>query len=123
MADTPPELEQPSSDPLRLVTIALVALMIVAFIGSTTYQIMYAQGERQARECYQAAFDELNASLAVSRETARQDRAQLRTLVTSLTAADATVPERQLALATYLRALDEADVERSRAPLPTRTCR
>lgn len=114
--------EPTGSDPLRVVTLVLLAAMVLAVIGLTVYLVTYVQDQREHSECYQAAFDDLNASLGVSREAARQDRAQLRTLVTSLTDPAKDPSEGQDALDVFVRALDAADQDRANAPLPQRTC-
>lgn len=110
------------NDPLRVVTVALLAAMVLAVGGLILYLTTYVREQRQTAECYATAFEELNTSLAVSREAARQDRAELRTLVTSITDPAKTEQERRAALDVFARALDEADADRAAAPLPTRTC-
>ncbi len=109
-------------DPLRVVTLALLALMVIAFIGGTVYQVIYVGSQRETAECYQEAFRELNASLLVSRDAAKQDRAQLRTLILSFTDPGATREGTREALDRYVDALDDADRQRLAAPLPNRTC-
>lgn len=122
MADREERDERPAVDPLRVVTLVLLAAMVLVVFGLSIYLVTYVREQRETAECYQTAFDELNASLAVSREAARQDRAQLRTLVTSFTNPDSTREQARAALASYVAALDEADEQRLRAPLPSRNC-
>lgn len=117
-----PTEDGPGTDPLRVVTLALITAMVLTVSGLSLYLVTYVRDQRETAECYQAAFDELNDSLAVSREAARQDRAELRTLVTSLTDPEKTTQERRAALAVFVRAIDAAEETRGRAPLPSRTC-
>lgn len=109
-------------DPLRVVTLALLALMVAAFIGLTWYLVANAQGQRLTNECYQAAFDELQASLRVSREAARSDRIELRDLINSISDPSRTPQQRREALADYVAAVDESEQARAKAPLPSRDC-
>lgn len=118
-----PAVADPNTDPLRVVTMVLNLAMVLVVAGLALYLVTYVQDQREKSDCYQAAFNELNASLAVSRETARQDRAELRTLVTSLTDPEKSSQQRRGALDVFVAALDDADEERARAPLPQRTCR
>lgn len=110
-------------DPLRVVTLALNGASILAVVGLLLYMVIYVQGQRESSECFADAFDELNSSLAVSREIARQDRAELRTMLTSVTDTTRTQEQRRKALDDFIAAIDAAEVARSKSPLPTRTCR
>lgn len=110
-------------DPLRVVTIALNVVSVLAVIGLCFYLVIYAQGQREAQECFAEAFDELNSSLAVSREISRQDRTELRSMLTSVTDMSRTQEQRRQALDDFIAAIDAAEVARSKSPLPTRTCR
>lgn len=109
-------------DGVRVATLAVLSLVTLAVIGLIVFLVTNVQGQRLTAECYQKAFDELNASLAVSREAARQDRAQLRELVTTFTDPANTRDEARAALDRYAAALDAADRDRAAAPLPNRTC-
>lgn len=109
-------------DPLRVVTMVLLALMVVAFAGLTWYLVVYVQGQRLTNECYQGAFDELRSSLQVSRETARSDRIELRDLISSVSDPTKTTADRRAALSDYVAAIDQSDQARALAPLPARTC-
>lgn len=122
MVEHPDTDDVQAPDPLRVVTLVLVAAMVLAVAGLIFYLVTFVREQRQTAECYQKALTELNTSLAVSREAARQDRAELRTLVTSITDPAKTSQERRDALDRYAAALDAADRDRAAAPLPTRTC-
>lgn len=122
VAEHPTRTEAEASDPLRVVTMVLLAAMTLAVLALGGYLMTYVRDQRETAECYQMAFDELHQSLSVSREAARQDRAELRTLVESFVDPGSTNDSVATALDTYLAALDAADADRSRAPLPSRTC-
>ena len=107
---------------MRVVTVALLALMVVAVIGLTWYLLAYVQGQRLDNECYQASFVELQASLRVSREAARSDRIELRNLINSISDPSRTPAQRRDALASYVAAVDASEQARAKAPLPSRTC-
>lgn len=109
-------------DPLRVVTMVLLALMVVAYAGLTWYLVVYVQGQRLTNECYQGAFDELRGSLQVSREAARSDRIELRDLISSVSDPTKTTADRRAALADYVAAIDQSDQARALAPLPARNC-
>lgn len=109
-------------DPLRVVTMALLGLMVAAVIGLTWYLVAYVQDQRLTSECYQAAFEELQASLRVSREAARSDRIELRDLIVSISDPSLVPAQRRQALADYVAAIDETEQARAKAPLPSRTC-
>jgi hypothetical protein len=116
-AQTPTE-----RDPLRVVTMALLALMVAAVIGLTWYLVAYVQAQRLTSECYNAAFNELQTSLRVSRDAARGDRIELRDLISSISDPSLTQQQRRQALADYVAAVDDSEQARAKAPLPTRTC-
>jgi hypothetical protein len=118
--DVPAEREP--VDSLRLITLGLLAAMVLAVIGLAAYLVTYVRDQRLTAECYATAFEELNASLLVSREAAKQDRGQLRTLVTALIVPDGDQDSVRVALDNYVAALDAADRDRAAAPLPNRTC-
>ncbi len=101
---------------------ALLALMVAAVIGLTWYLVAYVQDQRLTSECYNAAFNELQTSLRVSREAARSDRIEFRDLLDSINDTSKTQAERRAALADYVAAVDASELARSKAPLPTRTC-
>lgn len=109
-------------DPLRVVTLVLVAAMVLAVAGLIFYLTTFVRDQRETAECYHAAFHELNQSLAVSREAGRQDRAELRTLIASFTNPASTPEQVRVSLDTYIAALNAADRDRAAAPLPNRTC-
>jgi hypothetical protein len=109
-------------DPLRVVTLALLALMVAAFIGLTSYLFLYAQAERVKSDCYNDAFDELQNSLRVSREAARSDRIEFRDLINSILDPALGPVQRRQALEDYVAAIDTSEQARAQAPLPTRTC-
>lgn len=109
-------------DPLRVATVALLGLMVAAFIGLTWYLFANVQGQRLTNECYQAAFDELQTSLRVSREAARSDRIELRNLINSISDPSRTPQQRRAALEDYVAAVDESEQARAKAPLPSRNC-
>jgi cytoskeletal protein RodZ len=109
-------------DPLRVVTVLLLALMVAAFVGLTWYLVAYAHSQRATSECYQQSFDELRSSLQVSREAARTDRIELRDLIQSISDPDKTPAERRTALEDYVAAIDQSEQARALAPLPARTC-
>jgi aminoglycoside phosphotransferase (APT) family kinase protein len=119
---TPTPAEDTRPDPLRVVTLVLVATMTLSVLGMIFYLVTYVRGQRELTECNSHAFQELNSSLAVSREAARQDRAELRTLVTSLTDPEKSAAQRKDALDVFVAALNGADQDRADAPLPSRTC-
>lgn len=121
MADPEPAVPV-ERDPLRVVTVALLGLMVAAFIGLTWYLVTYAQDQRRTSECYNAAFDELRGSLQVSREAARSDRIELRDLIQSISDLTKTPAERRAALEDYVSAIDQSEQARAQAPLPARTC-
>lgn len=114
--------EKEPVDSLRLVTLALLAAMVIAVAGLGAYLVTYVRDQRLTAECYASAFEELNASLLVSREAAKQDRGQLRTLVTSIVDPESDQGAVRVALDNYVAALDAADRDRAAAPLPNRTC-
>ena len=118
--DVPAEREP--VDSLRLITLGLLAAMVLAVAGLGAYLVTYVRDQRLTAECYATAFEELNASLLVSREAAKQDRGQLRTLITALTEPGSDQDAVRGALDNYVAALDEADRDRVAAPLPNRTC-
>lgn len=121
MAD--PEPQTPTErDPLRVVTMALLGLMVAAVIGLTWYLVAYVQGQRHTSECYQQSFEDLRSSLQVSREAARSDRIELRDLIQSISDPDKTPLERRNALEDYVAAIDQSEQARALAPLPARTC-
>ena len=114
--------DAPGPDPLRVVTLVLVTAMVLAVVGLVFYLTTYVREQRLTAECYQSAFTELNESLAVSREAARQDRGELRTLITSFTNPESSREQVRAALDRYIDALNAADRDRASAPLPNRTC-
>jgi hypothetical protein len=116
-AQTPAE-----RDPLRVVTMVLLAMMVAAVIGLTWYLLAYVQARRLTSECYNAAFDELRGSLQVSRDAARSDRIELRDLINSISDPAKTSVERRAALEDYVAAIDQTEKARALAPLPARTC-
>lgn len=109
-------------DPLRLVTMALLALMVAAVIGLTWYLVSYVQAQRVTSECYSDSFDELRGSLQVSRDAARSDRIEFRDLIESISDTSKTVAERRKALEDYVAAIDQSEQARALAPLPARAC-
>lgn len=121
MAD--PNAQTPvERDPLRLVTMALLALMVAAVVGLTWYLVSYVQSQRLTNECYQGSFGSLQSSLQVSREAARSDRIELRDLISSISDPAKTPAERRKALEDYVTAIDQSEQARALAPLPARTC-
>lgn len=117
-----PDTAPVERDPLRVVTVVLLALMVTAFVGLTWYLVAYAQDQRHTSECYNTAFNELQNSLQVSREAARGDRIELRDLISSISDPAKTPSERRTALEDYVAAIDQSEQARALAPLPARTC-
>lgn len=109
-------------DPLRVVTMALLGLMVAAVAGLTWYLVAYVQDQRETNECYQGSFRDLQSSLQVSREAARSDRIELRNLINSISDPSLTPAQRRQALEDYVAAVDESEQARAKAPLPARTC-
>lgn len=109
-------------DPLRVAAAALLALMVIVVGGLTWYLLTYVQAQRLTSECYNAAFDELQTSLRVSREASRSDRFELRDLINSISDPAKTAADRRAALADYVAAVDQSEQARALAPLPARTC-
>lgn len=109
-------------DPLRVVTLVLLGAMVLAVVGLALYLVSYVREQRITAECYQGAFDDLNSSLQVSRDAARQDRAQLKDLVSALIDPAETPEQRRASLQQFVTASQAAEQDRARAPLPTRTC-
>lgn len=120
--EAPPERQDKDRDVLRFVTAVLVALMVLGGISQGVYLVAYVQGQRAVLECQTVAFAELNRSLAASREIARHDRLEFRDLLTSLTDQSRPQQERRAALDNYIAAINEAEEQRARNPLPNRTC-
>lgn len=121
MADSTAQIST-DRDPLRLVTMALLALMVAAVIGLTWYLVSYVQSQRLTSECYNASFVGLQNSLQVSRDAARSDRIELRDLISSISDTSKTTAERRKALEDYVAAIDQSEQARALAPLPARTC-
>lgn len=101
--------------PERLLQLVTVALLLVLGI----YLVTYTQGQREAAECQTRINGEFRAALTTRTAAAADERAALRqVLVDALT--DPPDPDRARAsLGRYLAALDAADVERARTPLPS----
>jgi hypothetical protein len=114
--------ESRRSDPLRVVTMVLLAAMILAQIGLSVYLVTYVRDQRIRAECVQSAFNETNSALATTVGAASRDRRGLLTLLTSLTNPELSSAQRATALEDYKRQLAANEAERASNPLPNRTC-
>lgn len=117
-----PTEESRRADPLRVVTIVLLAAMILAQIGLSVYLVTYVRDQRIRAECVQSAFNETNSALATTVGAAGRDRRGLLTLLTSLTNPELNSAQRAAALEDYKRQLAASETERASNPLPNRTC-
>ncbi len=102
--------------------IALLLLAIAVTVASAVNQVVFTAAQQERNECYQQAIREVNSSLVVARETAKQDREQLRVLVQSILDPGRTPGGTRSALDRYVAALDDADRRRLAAPLPDIRC-
>lgn len=105
----------------RLV-VALLLVAIAVTVASAINQVVFTGAQEARNSCYQGAIREVHSSLIVARETAKQDREQLRILVQSILEPSSTPDSRRSALDRYLAALDDADRRRLAAPLPDIRC-
>lgn len=102
----------------RILGAALSALALASVVTLA----FYITDLRRVTECqasYNAVFANANAERV---EAAKDDRAAIRTFLTSLAQPGATPDQRATAYATYLRQLDDADQRRDDNPLPTERC-
>ncbi len=117
-----PTEESRRSDPLRLVTMVLLGVMVLAQIALSVYLLTYVQAQRVRAECVQSAFNETNSALATTVGAAGRDRRGLLALLTSLTDPALSPTERRASLEDYKRQLAASEAERASNPLPNRTC-
>lgn len=118
-----PDLRSPPSwDFIRILTLAMLAIVavVVAFLGY--YLVTYVKEQRQLSECYRSAFNETNSALATTISAAGRDRRGLLALLTSLTDPAQTREQRSAELEAYKQLLAMGEVERASNPLPNRTC-
>lgn len=114
--------ESRRADPLRVVTMVLLAVMVLAQIALSVYLLTYVQAQRVRAECVQSALNETNSALATTSGAAGRDRRGLLTLLTSLTNPELSSAQRAAALEDYKRQLAANETERASNPLPNRTC-
>ena len=117
-------VDDPTSSRRRssmLIVAMLVVALVVTVFGAVN-QLVFAAEQEARNTCYQQAIRQINDSLAVGRDASKQDREQLRILVTALIDPDRTPEETRAALDRYRVALDDADRRRSTAPLPDIRC-
>ncbi len=103
-----------------MVVLLLVAIAVT--VASAVNQVVFTSAQQDRNVCYQQALRELNTSLVVAREAAKQDREQLRILVLSFISPTRSQEGSRVALDRYLAALDDADRRRLAAPLPDIRC-
>lgn len=104
-----------------LVVALLVVALVVTVVGAIN-QLLFASAQEARNTCYQQAIREINTSLEVGRAASKQDREQLRVLVTSILDPNRTPEATRAALDRYRDALDDADRRRLAAPLPDIRC-
>ncbi len=113
----PPTPSSQEPDPLRMVTLCLLALLTVIVAALVAYLVAFVGSQRQTVECLQAGYAELNSSTSAARAAAAQDRQAQRELLL-----DQSGNEGDTAIARFLAELDEADRTRDANPLPVRRC-
>lgn len=97
----------------------LQAATVVMLVVLAVYLVTYTQTQREAADCQERVNAEFRAALTTRTAAAADERSALRQVLVDALVQPPDPGRARDSLARYLAALDAADTERARTPLPT----